>query len=228
MTLEQIVSDINRELRAQLEKYHCVRGQLRYQAPSMVSLNGTRGDGKPVLIWQNAPRLPYLLSLYVDQLSGCGGVTVEVDLSTDRFEYKPLSIAVIKQEAKEQEEQESADEKRRQQAYRRSLEQQTETYGMALASAVADALLHNSIGYGHRDYCGTGLEYRDGVYYYGELMDGFMWEPFLQWASKQDFIQWLARQSDASLARLEAKEPFYWGNQTITRNRLTELLNAKR
>ncbi|WP_205509611.1 hypothetical protein [Longitalea arenae] len=226
MTLEQVISDINRELRAQLEKYHCVHGQLHYQAPSMVSLNGTRKDGKPVLIWQNTSRLPYLLSLYVEQLPGCGGLSIDIDLTADRFEYKAVSMAQLKQAEKDREEQELADEKQRRQEYRKMLQQQTESYGIALAAAVAEALTHNSIGYGHRDYCGMGLEFRDGIYYYGELWDGFMMEPTLQWPSKQDFVEWLAQQSDASLARLEAADAFYWGNQTITRKRLLELLNA--
>jgi hypothetical protein len=224
MTLEQVQDDICRELLAQLEKYHCVRGQLRYQAPSIVSLSGTKEDGKPILIWQGSPGLPYLLSQYVDQMPDCGGVTINVDLSIQSFNFEPLSMAAIKQAAKEREEQEKADEKRRQQEYRKMLELQTEIYGPELASKVADALMHNVVGYGHRDYCGMGLEFYNGTYSYGELWDGSMMPPMKQWISKEDFIQWLAQQSDASLARLEATEPFYWGNQTITRKRLMELL----
>ena len=97
---------------------------------------------------------------------------------------------------------------------------ETTAYGMALAEKVADSLLHNSMGYSHRDYCGMGLEYRDGTYYYGELWDGYMMKPTLQWTSKQSFIQWLAQQSDASCGRLEDSDPFYRGNQTITHQRL--------
>jgi hypothetical protein len=106
---------------------------------------------------------------------------------------------------------------------RKALAQQTEKFGLALAGKVAATLLNYSLGYGHRDYCGMGLEYREGVYRYGELWDGYMMEPLLKWSSKEDFINWLAQQSDASLARLEAKDSFYWGNQTITRQRLKAL-----
>ena len=103
-------------------------------------------------------------------------------------------------------------------------ELQTTVYGMALAEKVADALLFNSIGYSHRDYCGMGLEYRNGTYYYGELWDGYMMKPTLQWSSKQSFVQWLAQQSDASCGRLEDSDPFYRSNQTINRQRLMGII----
>lgn len=224
MDLVQLISSINTELRQQLEKHHCVRGELRYQAPSMVSFSGTRSDNKPMLIWQNESRLPYLLSLYVEQLPNSGGVTIAVDLARETFNHKSLSTADIHRAASNRQREQQAEDKRLLQERRKELAQQTNPYGMELAAKVADALLRGSVGYGHRDYCGTGLEYREGVYCYGELWDGYMTEPILKWAAKQDFISWLAQQSDASMARLEAKEPFYWGNQTITRHRLTYLL----
>ena len=103
-------------------------------------------------------------------------------------------------------------------------ELQTTAYGVALAEKVAAALQVKSLGYGHRDYCGMGLEYRNGTYYYGELSDGYMEKPTLQWSSKQSFVQWLAQQSDASCGRLDDPNPFYRGNQTITRQRLMEFV----
>ena len=113
---------------------------------------------------------------------------------------------------------------------RKELEQKTEKFGVTLAEKVAVALLHDWVGYGHRDYCGMGLDYRDGMYKYGELHDGYMIEPTLQWSTKQEFVDWLAEQSDASCARLEEKDPWYWGNQTITWVRLINLIHrdAKR
>ena len=107
---------------------------------------------------------------------------------------------------------------------RKMPELQTTTYGMALAEKVADGLKYNSIGYSHRDYCGMGLNYHDGTYNYGELWDGYMMKPSLQWSSTQSFVQWLAQQSDASCGRLEESDQFYWGNQTITRQRLMAFL----
>jgi len=224
MDLVQIISAINENLRLQLEKYHCERGQLKYQAPSMVSLNGIKADSKPILIWQTDAKLGYYLSLYVDKEPNSGGVTINIDLKSDRFIYSTVTIAAIKQEAQLQEENRKQDDERRKLELRKALAQQTEKYGTALAEKVAGALLKNTLGYSHRDYCGTGLEYNEGTYYYGELYDGYMMEPILKWSSQEDFIHWLAQQSDASLGRLEAKEPFYWGNQTITRQRLKALV----
>jgi hypothetical protein len=223
MTLVQIISSINDNLRMQLEKYHCVRGQLKYQAPSMVSLTGIRADEKPIMIWQTEPQLSYFLSLYVDQEPGSGGVTIAIDLKNNQFKYATVTVSAIKQEAGIQEDLRKQDDEHRKQEMRKHLAQQTDKYGLVLAERVADALLSNSLGYGHRDYCGMGLEYREGTWYYGELWDGYMAEPLLKWSSKSAFISWLTIQSDASLARLEAKESFYWGNQTITRERLKAL-----
>jgi hypothetical protein len=224
MTLVEIISAINEQLRAQLEKYHCERGQLKYQAPSLVSLTGIKADDKPVIIWQTDARLGYLLSQYVDQAPDGGGVTITIDLKNDQFTYFDFTTASIKQEAQLQEEHRKEDDEQRKLELRKAMTQQTERFGRTLAEKAAASLLKYSLGYGHRDYCGMGLEYRDGVYQYGELWDGYMMEPLLKWSSKEDFINWLAQQSDASLARLEAKESFYWGNQTITRQRLKTLV----
>lgn len=224
MTLVQIINAINEQLRAQLQKYHCTRGQLKYQAPAMVSLTGIKADDKPIMIWQTDAKLGYYLSQYVDQAPDGGGVSITIDLSNDQFTYFDFTTAAIKQEAQLQEEQRKEDDDRRKLDLRKGLSQQTDKYGRVLAEKVAGALLTYSLGYGHRDYCGMGLEYKDGIYCYGELWDGYMMEPLLKWPSKEDFINWLAQQSDASLARLEAKESFYWGNQTITRQRLKMLI----
>jgi hypothetical protein len=220
MTLVQIISSINENIRLQLEKYHCVRGQLKYQAPSMVSLTGERTDGKSVMIWQTEPQLAYYLSQYVEKEAGSGGVAIAIDLKGNQFQYSTIMASAIKQESRLQDDLRKHDDERRLQERRRELAQQTDKYGLMMAERVADALLNNSLGYGHRDYCGMGLEYREGTYYYGELWDGYMGEPLLKWSSKKEFISWLTIQSDASLARLEAKDPFYWGNQTVTRQRL--------
>ena len=223
MTLIEAISGINQELRMQLEKYHCERGELRYQAPAMVSLSGINASDKPILIWQTDPKLGYLLSQYVAQQSDCGGVIIAVRLP-DQFFYTPVAKATIQQAAKQKEIEQQDEAQQAKLELRRTLAQKTTPYGRELAEKVANTLQHSySVGYGHRDYCGTGLEYREGTFLYGELWDGYMTEPISQWSSKENFIEWLARQSDASLGRLDATEPFYWGNQTITRERLIAL-----
>lgn len=224
MTLVEIIKTINEQLRAQLEKYHCERGQLKYQAPSLVSLTGIKADDKPIMIWQTDARLGYLLSQYVDHAPDGGGVKITIDLKNNQFSYFDFTLATIKQEAQQEEKARKLDDENHKLELRKTLTQQTDRYGTVLAAKAANALMKSSLGYGHRDYCGMGLEYKDGVYCYGELWDGHMMEPLKKWSLKEDFIAWLSQQSDASLARLEAKEQFYWGNQTITRQRLKMLI----
>ena len=223
MTLVAVINAINQELQLQLSTYHCVRGELRYQAPSMVSLSGIKGDDKPILIWQTGTKLGYLLSLYVEQQANCGGVTIAVKLP-DQFIYTPVSKAAIHQTARQKEIEQQEEAQQAKLDMRRTLAQKTTLYGRELAEKVAHALQRNiGVGHGHRDYCGMGLEYRQGAFFYGELWDGAMMEPVSQWSSTEAFVEWLTHQSDASLGRLEATEPFYWGNQTITYQRLVEL-----
>jgi hypothetical protein len=47
-----------------------------------------------------------------------------------------------------------------------------------------------------------------------------MLKPAHTFPDKASFVNWLAVQSDASLAMLEAKETFYWNNQVLNRERL--------
>lgn len=103
-------------------------------------------------------------------------------------------------------------------------------YGPALAEQVAEALLAGRrLAAYHRDYCGLGLEYRRGTFFYGEVWDGQL----QQWSTIDDrpgflltfpdraaFVAWLGAQSDTTLSRREMPEPFYHDNQTITRGRL--------
>ncbi|AEV99154.1 hypothetical protein A4D02_11350 [Niastella koreensis] len=223
MTLVETISGINQELRTQLEKFQCERGELRYQAPSMVSLSGIDAYDKPVLIWQTGSRLGYLLSQYVDKQADCGGVIIAIRLP-DQFFYTPVAKAAIQQQAKQRATEQQNEASQAKLNLRQELAQKRTPFGWELAEKVANAVQrNNSIGYGHRDYCGMGFEYRQGIFFYGELWDGAMPEATYEWSSKEGFVAWLAHQSDASLGRLEAQDSFYWGNQTITRERLISL-----
>lgn len=96
-------------------------------------------------------------------------------------------------------------------------------FGEVFAGAIADKLRSGaSLGYGHRDYCGMGLDYDGSSYRYGELWDGWL-EPTLSFDTREAFIAWLAVQSTAALARLD-DQAFYQGNQVITRVRLESFL----
>ncbi|WP_346318946.1 hypothetical protein [Chitinophaga sp. YIM B06452] len=117
-------------------------------------------------------------------------------------------------------------------SYLQELAADTAFFGYHLASQVAGKLDEgHSLGYFHRDYCGMGLQKNDkGEYLYGELHDGYM-DGLLKapskFGSRKAFVDWLAFQSTASLARLNDSEPFFRGNQTITRKRLEDFLRQQ-
>ncbi|MDZ4286906.1 MAG: hypothetical protein U0984_03055 [Prosthecobacter sp.] len=111
-------------------------------------------------------------------------------------------------------------------------------YGIELATRIATCLEGgHEFGYGHRDYCGMGLALQEGHYCYDEVNDGRlpMLEDILRpgntdgraFANRDDFIAWLAVQSDKSLARLDAPNEFYHRNQTVDRNRLEEFARIR-
>lgn len=110
--------------------------------------------------------------------------------------------------------------------YLQTLAADTLPFGMELAIRVAKQLECGfSLGYGHRDYCGMGMEYRNGKYYYSPLWDGaFDLDELAVYTSRDTFINWLAAQSTATMARLDDEDIFYRGNQVITRQRLEDFL----
>lgn len=98
-------------------------------------------------------------------------------------------------------------------------------FGEAIATQVAAQLdAGKSLGHTHRDYCGMGIEKDNaGRYLYGELYDGYITAPTI-FESRASFINWLARQSTATLARLDDVNPFFHGNQVITRERILSFI----
>ena len=82
--------------------------------------------------------------------------------------------------------------------------------------------------YRHRDYCGIGLEavFDDyqrfaGKYVMGDCVDGDLRSdcPIQSWSTTDEFVTWLAAQSDRTLGNP--------GNQRITLERLTAFVNDK-
>jgi hypothetical protein len=221
-SIENTRGSIESMLRQQLEKYHCIGGQVRYQPPFLFSLHGVMRDGSERWILLTHRELDILLSQSCED-PDCAGLIIEIDLDHDHFDYRSLSAAEVQAEARELEKRREADAREKLEAKRLELERRTELFGRDLAERIAMKLeTRGALGYAHRDYCGMGLEYRDGVWRYGALWDGYMDKPDQQWASRQAFIDWLAKQSDAALANLDSNESFYWGNQTIDRARLEE------
>lgn len=98
-----------------------------------------------------------------------------------------------------------------------------EDYGPELAARVA-ALLRcgRRLKFHHRDYCGKGLMFKRGKFYYADVWDGELGpERGVTWApgpdemifqSDDEFIGWLAKQSDLTLDN--------GGSQGINRRRL--------
>jgi hypothetical protein len=221
---EELQPAIDSQIKLVLEKYQCVRGSIRFQAPALLSMSGVRSDGKPVLVWPPDKKLDYLVSKYVFAVPELGGLIVQADLVANQFVYKLVNKGMMQQEARQEKALQEREKRERKMSFRQVLEGNNEPFGMGLARKVVERLKHRSFGYGHRDYCGMGFEYSGGMYLYGGLWDGVMEERARVFASEEELVEWLAGQSDASMARLEEVDDFYWGNQTVTKARLEEFV----
>jgi hypothetical protein len=220
---QQALQDaLNTVVSVELEKYQCINGTLHCetrQSGDLLTLHGTKADGKPVLLWPESKPLRSLAGHYLDTIPNAGGFTLDIDLEAQTFHYQSISPAEIhardKKEAKEREEaavREKLDTKM-------NFQIRATPFGRDLAEQVAHKLQTRALYYTHRDYCGMGLELRDGTYCYGEVYDGGL-DPMLRFENSAGFIDWLSKQSDASLGRLDEVNSWYWGNQTLTRERL--------
>ncbi len=100
--------------------------------------------------------------------------------------------------------------------------------GKALAQAVAQRLMAGEVlAYQHRDYCGIGLMFTEGVFVCGEVFDGSLspqaWDSAGEhqvFSSRSQFVNWLAKQTDASLAGKELADEFNRDNQRLSLARL--------
>lgn len=218
---------LEHRLRLQLEKYQCASGEVRYQPAALTALQGIKADGSEKLMFLTDRELGILLSDYCDSLN-CVGLIAELDLAREGVAFHPLSDADIRGQARAWESQKQRDAEEKIQQWRLTLQARTRPYGETLAEAVAAKLQAGEVlGHAHRDYCGMGLAYQDGRWRYGELWDGVMQETVQQWTDRDAFVAWLASRSDASLANLDRKDAFYWGNQTLDHDRLQAWVGAK-
>lgn len=98
--------------------------------------------------------------------------------------------------------------------------------GLELARAVAPYLRSGLvITYHHKEWCGYGLRYAEGKYIYGGSHDGEILTPTdlaqsgwnvperREFETEDEFVAWLASQTNASLARHDSTQP-------LTRERL--------
>lgn len=217
-TLADAQRPINELLVARLRAASCVRGCFTVAgAAAQFSLTGERADGKPMFFWDFNDRL--FNRLVADYLeagypAGSARLTVAIDAISGHCTYQFTSAA----------QQAAAENLEKQQELRakRNRRRDRTPYGTALAQQVAEAVARGgTLAPSHRDYCGMGFDYRNQEFRYGEVWDGhYMEEPTLVFASREAFVDWLAQQSDQSLARVEDDNPWYWDNQTITRQRL--------
>lgn len=213
---------INELLVARLRTAGCVRG--RFEATSAAPpyhLTGEDAAGRPVAfpdidadeLLQDLVR-GYFETYYS---AGYARLLIAMDVSTGHFS---CTLRTPAQEAAH-----VRMEAQLRAAGRKAPPRNRAPYGAALAGRVADALRQGRplLPY-HRDYCGMGLECHNGYYRYGEVWDGRYLEAQLIFSNREDFVNWLAGQSNKSLARLEETDPWYWHNQTVTRQRLQELI----
>lgn len=112
-------------------------------------------------------------------------------------------------------------------------------YGKELAYSVANLLKTiGPIAEMHRDYCGVGFIYHNGVFIYTHFYDG---EPNLypldesgksgvinRFVAEQDFVNWLSIQNDASLSGAETGDASYANNQRITQEKLKQFVRMFR
>ena len=113
--------------------------------------------------------------------------------------------------------------------------------GLLLANQVASALESGKIlAYSHRDYCGIGLRFVDQVFVCGEVNDGELPSPkeVAYWQeggnfeqkifdSKEEFVQWLAAQTDESLSGKNLEQEWLRNNQRLSISRLRAFVTGK-
>lgn len=209
-------------LLARLQAAGCVRGQFETEKPAgPYSLTGELADGTAIPLSGNADatHLARLVSDFfnTNYSTDHARLLIGLDVARGRTVYSLLTAA--QQQAREQQQKQSLKTGAHVQPRHRA------PFGAALAAQVAEGLSHGQqlMPY-HRDYCGMGLECHNHHYCYGEVWDGRYLEPQLIFSCAEDFVAWLASQSNKSLARLEEANPWYWHNQTITRQRLLEFV----
>lgn len=220
----EITLALNERLQEKLERAGCRQGHFVVETTTtfLITLSGKReNDNKTVLLWDFEPPFQKALQKYMDVCAPeAVAFCVDIDLAANTFHYSHTSQQ--QREANRQKDLEKAEQEKiqQQQHLKQHLAAQKTPYGTELAEKVAEALKQGSIGNGHRDYCGMGLEIREDVYCYGEIWDGGMMTPLETFKNSKDFITWLSKQSDASMSRINEKDPWYWNNQVINRKRL--------
>jgi hypothetical protein len=211
---------LNTSLYKRLAEAGCQRGRLDISRTLQLSLAGQKPNGKTIYFWEFSRSFQGLVDQYLTESlpDGFAQVTVLVDVNQAYYTY---SVITLQQQA-------AIDAAAQQEDLRAKLNRPRSRtpFGLILAKQVAEVLTQGSrLVHSHRDYCGMGFIYRNAQFLYGEVWDGdYLEAPQLTFSDRTTFADWLARQSNYSLARLEEADPWYWDNQTITRQRLEEFV----
>lgn len=95
-------------------------------------------------------------------------------------------------------------------------------YGQELASQVANKLMAMEgeglgLRHHHRDYCGMGLYYKEGIFILSTVYDGYGPDAVIaEFESYLEFVNWLSSETDQSMALYGER----FNNQTITKLRI--------
>lgn len=98
----------------------------------------------------------------------------------------------------------------------------TKPYGEALAAKVTEKLIrtpdvYHGLYHAHRDYCGLGLFYENGLFKLTTVNDGYGPDTTVAHVETEtEFVAWLAQEHDQSMSLYGEK----FNNQTITKVRL--------
>jgi len=226
---ETLFLPLRQQLESLLTEHRCVSGTFRAELPGgrlILTMHGTRADSAtPIFFWEWPNPVRRAAVQYFEAHAELQAIEIHLDITAGTAEYVTETRAEYAARQQKQAEDAARERQNAQLERKRQLSQDTTPIGTELATRVAAKIRQAKFfGYNHRDYCGMGLEIHDGKICYGQLQDGGMYPPDITFDTDETFIHWLSLQSNASLANLDSPEPFYWGNQTITRQRLEEFL----
>lgn len=225
-----LTEKVNEVIRIKLESMNCISGKLNCAFTTgtlLVIMQGKReGQEKPVFFWEWTNKETPVLREYLERNPDWQSFQLDADLEQNTFVYTHTTRQEHKQKEEEAAEDYKIQEATRQAYYKKMLLADKALFGKELSEKVTARLdKGDMLAYGHRDYCGRGLWRNDAGYY----CYGFVWDYALEedqvFKTRSEFVEWLAAQSNASLSMAESPNPFYHGNQVITKQRLEEFVN---
>lgn len=107
-------------------------------------------------------------------------------------------------------------------------------FGTDLMISVARRLSTGKTFYNcHKEYCGHGLHFKDGIYCLVSVYDGVDFENIAEWKSAESFVQFFSKQSDFTCSGADQQcclfrtdDPWRMFNQTITKAELEKFVEG--